>query len=197
MQIFGLISILIAVSIGAVWMVSSMGGGQVGQEGPGNVPTKSNYQEAIDSAHDVVDVMEDTAPMKDQIPETTPTPVSDSTTGKSVVVYDGISVPDNTTVLNLSGRALSGSLKAEIRHLSNLRELNISNNNFTGLPAEVGQLTRLEVLNLANNPFTGLPYELGNLKNLKVLDLRGTNYAEQDLEIIKQSLPSSVQILTD
>lgn len=193
MQIFGLISILIAVSIGAVWMVSSMGGTQVGEEGSGNIPTKTNYHEAIDSARDVVDVMEGQSSAEGLVSE----PVSDSKTGKSVVVYDGVSVPNNTTVLNLSGRGLSGSLKAEIRHLSNLKELNISNNNFTGLPAEVGQLMRLEVLNLSNNPFTGLPYELGNLKNLKVLDLRGTNYAEQDLAIIKQSLPASAQVLID
>lgn len=65
----------------------------------------------------------------------------------------------------------------------------------TGIPAEVGQLTNLEILNLSNNEFTGLPYELGNLKNLKVLDLSGNNYAEQDLDVIKQNLPSDVEII--
>ena len=117
--------------------------------------------------------------------------------GAQVEIYNGISFPKNTDAVDLSGRGLSGSLKAEVRHLSNLRELDLSDNDFTGLPAEVGQLSKLEVLNLSNNPFTGLPYELGNLSNLKVLDLRDTNYAVQDLEIIKQSLPASAEVLTD
>lgn len=81
--------------------------------------------------------------------------------------------------------------------LSNLRILNLSNNDFTGVPAEVGQLSKLEILNLSNNPITGLPNEIGNLKNLKVLDLRETNYSKQDLESIKQNLSESTKILVD
>jgi len=100
-----------------------------------------------------------------------------------------------TEELNLSNNNLRGSLQAEIRHLENLRVLNLSKNNFTGVPAEVGQLSQLEILNLSGNPITGLPYELGNLKNLKVLDLRNTNYSKEDLEVITNGLPSSVSIL--
>lgn len=97
--------------------------------------------------------------------------------------------------LDISNNNLTGALPAEIRHLSNLRVLNASNNKMTGVPAEIGQLEKLEVLNLSNNQLTGLPYEMGNLKNLKVLDLSGNDYAEQDLEIIKQGLPSDVEII--
>lgn len=118
-------------------------------------------------------------------------------TGASIEVYNGIRVSETATVLNLSGRQLTGSMKAEIRHLSTLTELNLSNNQFTGLPAEVGQLAELQVLNLSNNPLTGLPYELGNLQKLRVLDLRGTSYAKSDLEIIRKQLPDTVQILVD
>lgn len=112
-----------------------------------------------------------------------------------VVVYDGISVSANETSLDLSGRGLSGSLKGEIRMVSGLVSLDLSDNNFTGLPAEVGQLSKLEELNLSNNPLTGLPQELGNLAKLKLLDLRGTNYSEGDLAIIKSKLPSDTNIL--
>ncbi|MCB9805928.1 leucine-rich repeat domain-containing protein [Candidatus Nomurabacteria bacterium] len=104
---------------------------------------------------------------------------------------------DNVEVLDLSHNLLEGSLQAEIRLIKNLRVLDLSDNNFTGVPAEVGQLSQLEILDLSNNPITGLPYEIGNLTNLRVLDLRGTNYAVQDLEIIKQKLSSGVEIRTD
>lgn len=98
-------------------------------------------------------------------------------------------------VLDISNNSLTGALPAEIRQLQNLRILDASNNEMTGVPAEIGQLKNLEVLNLSNNQLTGLPYELGNLKNLKTLDLSGNNYAEQDLEVIKEGLSEDVQII--
>ncbi len=98
--------------------------------------------------------------------------------------------------LNLSNNSLDGSLQAEVRHLQNLKVLNLSNNKFTGVPAEVGQLKNLEVLDLSNNQLTGLPYELGNLSKLKLLDLSGNAYSEADLAKIRASLPSSTVIKT-
>ncbi len=101
------------------------------------------------------------------------------------------------TLLDLSNNNLSGSLQGEIRFLQNLRTLDLSDNNWTGVPAEIGQLEKLEVLDLSNNPITGLPHELGNLQNLQLLDLRSTNYSAQDLEIIKKALPASTVIRTE
>src|SRR3989344_3454639 len=98
--------------------------------------------------------------------------------------------------LNLSSNALSGSLQAEVRHLQNLKVLNLSNNTFTGVPAEIGQLKNLEVLNLSNNQLTGLPYELGNLSKLRLLDISGNAYSEADLAKIRASLPASTVIKT-
>ena len=97
--------------------------------------------------------------------------------------------------LDLSHNQLDGALPAEVRHLQKLRVLNLSNNNFTGLPAEIGQLAELEVLDVSNNQLTGLPHELGNLKNLKILNLKGNDYSTFDLEIIMQSLPSTVEVV--
>lgn len=116
---------------------------------------------------------------------------------QSVTIYDGIAVPSNSLKVDVSNRGLTGSLKAEIRQLTNVQELDMSNNQLTGLPAEIGQLSQLRVLNLAHNPFTGLPYELGNLQNLEVLDLRGTNYAKADLEVIQAQLPPTTNVLID
>ena len=106
---------------------------------------------------------------------------------------------DRTEVeeLNLSNNALDGALQAEVRLLQNLKVLNLSNNNFTGVSAEVGRLSKLEVLDLSNNSLTGLPYEIGNLSNLKTLDLRGNAYSKMDLDRIKKTLPSTTQVLVD
>lgn len=100
------------------------------------------------------------------------------------------------TKLDLSNNNLDGSLQAEVRHLKNLRILDLSDNNFTGVPAEIGQLSNLEELDLSNNKITGLPYELGNLSKLRFLDLTGNDYSKVDLEIIRKSLPSIVLIKT-
>jgi Leucine-rich repeat (LRR) protein len=173
MQAFGLVSLLITLSLAAWWFTNSSSE---------NLATDnngvSNYQEIIDSAREVTGNTE-----------------SVSMSNNMVFVYEGKSFPDDTTILDLSGMSLRGSLKAEIRQLKNLKVLDISNNEFTGLPAEIGQLSQLEVLNLADNPLTGLPHELGNLKSLITLDLRGTNYSTFDLEEIKKSLPSSTTVL--
>ncbi len=115
--------------------------------------------------------------------------------GEKVEVYEGISVAAMSTVFDVSGRGLTGSLKAEVRLLTELKTLDLSDNAFTGLPAEVGQLQQLEVLDLSNNQFTGLPHELADLDQLERLDIRGNAISEFDLTIIRRGLPASVQIV--
>ena len=90
--------------------------------------------------------------------------------------------------LNLSNNRLTGALPAEIRHLTNLRVLDASRNQMTGVPAEVGQLSSLQDLDLSDNRLTGLPLELGNLQKLRRLDLRGNNVSSQDLSAIRAKL---------
>lgn len=91
--------------------------------------------------------------------------------------------------LNLSNNALTGALPGEIRHLKNLRRLNVSNNRMTGIPAEVGQLAQLEELNYAGNSITGIPHEVGQLKNLKIFNLAGSTPSQYDVDIISEQLP--------
>lgn len=129
--------------------------------------------------------------------EETADPVLDLSSQNLTAVDEEVFSRTELTLLDLSNNNLSGSLQGEIRFLQNLRTLDLSDNNFTGIPSEIGQLTNLEVLDLSNNPVTGLPQELGNLQNLQLLDLRSTNYSAQDLEAIKKALPASTVIRTE
>lgn len=97
--------------------------------------------------------------------------------------------------LDISNNNLSGALPAEIKNLNKLKVLKANNNIMTGVPAEIGQMLNLEILDLSNNQLTGLPYELGNLKNLKTFNISGNAYAESDLKIITDKLPSSVNVI--
>lgn len=90
---------------------------------------------------------------------------------------------------DLSVNNLTGALPAEIRHLKNLKVLNVSHNKMTGIPAEIGQLSNLVTLDYSYNQITGMPYEMANLKNLRTLNLTGNNFSEYDLAIITKDLP--------
>lgn len=92
-------------------------------------------------------------------------------------------------VLNISNNNLSDALPSQIDNLKNLKVLNASNNNFTGMPAEIGHLIQLEDIDFSNNNLSGLPLELGNLKNLKKFNISGNEFSEEDLNIIRESLP--------
>ena len=172
MKLFGLLSLILAVGVSA-WLYSTS---------VSNLGARDEYSLERQAIPDILESAENAAAQM-------------GSTAALVTIYDGISVPKNTTLVDLSGRGLSSSLKAEVRQLSNLRTLDLSNNDFTGLPAEIGQLTQLETLNLANNPLTGLPHELANLQNLQTLDLRGTQYSAQDLAVIEVGLPTNTVIV--
>lgn len=100
------------------------------------------------------------------------------------------------TSLDVSHNALTGSLPAEIRHLTQLRTLDASYNTMTGVPAEIGQLRDLETINFAHNNLSGLPLELGNLKNLRTLDFRANpNISRHDIELIQKQIPQTTVMI--
>lgn len=96
--------------------------------------------------------------------------------------------------LNVSDNNLTGALQAEIHQLKNLQILKASGNEMTGVPAEIGQLSELREIDFSENKLTGLPSELGNLQNLRLLDLRGNMISKQDLDAIRARL-TQVEIL--
>jgi len=101
----------------------------------------------------------------------------------------------NLEEFNVSHNLLTGAIQSQIGQLRNLRVLNASYNQMTGVPAEVGQLQNLQVLDLSYNKLTGLPNELGDLKNLKTLNLSGNAYSKQDLDRIRSKLPAAINII--
>ncbi|XP_027152331.1 receptor-like protein EIX2 [Coffea eugenioides] len=74
----------------------------------------------------------------------------------------------------LCKNCLGGQLSPSLVHLTNLRYLDLSSNNFSGIqvPAFLGLLKNLRYLNLSSTGFDGeIPRHLGNLSHLRYLDL--------------------------
>lgn len=77
-------------------------------------------------------------------------------------------------VLQLSNNQLSGKIPAELGKLKKLESLNLYGNKFSGeIPAELWSLVKIFDLNLGGNELTGtLPAEVGNLTDLTFLNLK-------------------------
>ncbi len=98
-------------------------------------------------------------------------------------------------VFKIDHNILDGSLIGEIRQMSQLQTLDVSNNKMTGMPAEIGQLSKLQKLDYSNNDITGLPNELANLKNnLKEFNLSGNPLSQEQIIKLKAALPDTVII---
>lgn len=168
---------LLAIIAGVVWWLGRDIEALNGEDGV--------YKTALDSAKDIANEAAKKAAD------------ANNAKNKTVTIYDGISVPLDAKILDLSSRNLEGSLNSGVQKLSGLTELDLDHNNLTAIPAEIGQLSNLEILDVSDNPITRLPSEIRNLKKIRVIDLRGTLYSKEDLDGIMGDLPECVQVLTD
>lgn len=77
--------------------------------------------------------------------------------------------------LDLHNNNIGGPIPAELGRLANLEVLELSWNQLTGpIPAELADLPQLQRLSLTDNSLSGLiPAELGQLANLRYLELSG------------------------
>ena len=128
------------------------------------------------------------------------TPVTLSWSANTYFKYwDGVSVSERVTSLDLAGQTLNGQIPPELADLDALQSLDLSRGRLSGpiptelgslrnlqylrlggndlsgvIPAELGGLGKLEDLRLEDNDLDGqIPVELGRLSNLKWLDLSG------------------------
>ena len=102
----------------------------------------------------------------------------------SITEWPGVMVDGSPrrvhAITSVPGVQLNGIIPPEISKLTELRVLNLEENELTGsLPPELGSLAMLEVLDVGDwsgghNHLTGtIPPQVGSLTNLKVLDLSG------------------------
>jgi len=94
----------------------------------------------------------------------------------------------NLETLVLGSLVVSGGeltkLPIEITHLTNLRKLDLNDNQLTELPKEIGNLSKLTSLEINENKLSNLPEEIGNLRNLQLLELRYNKLTSLPKEII-------------
>lgn len=75
-------------------------------------------------------------------------------------------------------------------NLENLREFNVAGNEITSIPESVGKLKNIRELNFARNDISTFPRSFANLANtLYKLAIHGNAYSEEELNILKTSLP--------
>ena len=89
------------------------------------------------------------------------------------------------------------ALPGEIGNLSNLTELNLSDNQLKALPGEIGNLSNLRWIYLSNNKLTALPGEIGNLSNLRWLYLEQNPLTSPPPEIVAQGTKAILAYLRE
>ena len=104
------------------------------------------------------------------------------TTELAIENWQGITIsgsPRRITEVNLDNVGLDGEIPSEVRNLTYLRVLDLSDNSLAGeVPSELARLSSLEVLSLNDNQLSGqIPHDLTGLYNLTELNLSGNPFS--------------------
>ncbi|XP_050203498.1 receptor-like protein EIX2 [Mercurialis annua] len=86
---------------------------------------------------------------------------------------------DDYLQYGMKSAVFGGKISPSLLYLKHLKYLDLSNNNFGGIPIPkfLGSITTLRYLNLSGAGFGGMvPHQLGNLSNLQYLNLNGHDY---------------------
>lgn len=74
-------------------------------------------------------------------------------------------------------------IPGEIRHMTQLTELHLSDNYIKNLPLEIGALINLKIISLARNQLTSLPSTFFRLNQLELVNLEGNKLQKIPTEI--------------
>ncbi|KAL1820216.1 hypothetical protein ACET3Z_015085 [Daucus carota] len=97
-------------------------------------------------------------------------------------ISPSISVLQSLSSLVLPSNLISGVLPPELANCSNLRVLNVSDNNMKGDLPDLSKLVKLEILDLSSNYFAGkFPTWVGKLTGLVSLGLGMNDYDEGEI----------------
>ncbi len=88
----------------------------------------------------------------------------------------------NLKILNLPNNQIT-AIPEDLGLLSNLRELDLDRNQITLIPEDLGQLSNLTQLNLSENQITVIPEAIGQLSNLTQLNL-----SENQITVIPEAI---------
>lgn len=123
-------------------------------------------------------------PVPDPSIPVNPVPGTGTWLNRPVCDWQGVTCENgHVTALNLSGVGLVGSDFSAVNGLTELRLLNLSNNDLSGEIAPLTALSQLEELDLSDNDLRGNLTDLSALQSLRVLRLNGN--------LLNGSIPAS------
>nr|XP_027101017.1 receptor-like protein EIX2 [Coffea arabica]XP_027101020.1 receptor-like protein EIX2 [Coffea arabica] len=102
--------------------------------------------------------------------------VCSNRSGRVIQLHLQRPVPEIHVVGDEEESPLSGKISHSLQNLTHLRYLDLSLNDFSGIPIPsfFGSLRSLRYLNLSRAGFQGMvPYQLGNLSSLRTLSIGG------------------------
>ena len=104
---------------------------------------------------------------------------------------EGIAMIGRLRVLDMRYNQLSGPLTPAIASLP-LVDINLANNALSSVPAEIGQISSLRYFDISNNQITEVPDSITGLQDLKWLNLAGNNIDSQEIDTLREQMPSTI-----